>query len=62
MDPQTPRSAGELARSPLTILAFGLLAGYYISYAVGLARWRMRVLRARREHERKVTAVASDER
>lgn len=51
IDPQMPRSAGEFARSPLTILLFGLLAGYYISYAVGLARWRARVMRAKRERE-----------
>jgi hypothetical protein len=36
------------ARSSLTLAVFGLLAGYYISYAVGLARWRQRVLQAKR--------------
>lgn len=30
-------------RSPLTLLVFGTLAGYYIAYAVGLLRWRHRV-------------------
>ena len=31
------------ARSPLTLLIFGTLAGYYIAYAVGLLRWRRRL-------------------
>ena len=30
-------------RSPLTLLIFGTLAGYYIAYAVGLLLWRRRV-------------------
>jgi hypothetical protein len=30
------------ARSPLTLLIFGTLAGYYIAYAAGLLRWRRR--------------------
>jgi len=29
--------------SPLTLLIFGTLAGYYVSYAVGLLRWRRRI-------------------
>lgn len=45
--PSEPRSAAEFAQSPLTLFAFGLLAGYYISYAVGLVSWRARVLRAK---------------
>ncbi|HVZ45439.1 MAG TPA: hypothetical protein VHA82_16630 [Ramlibacter sp.] len=49
--PQAQYSATEFARSPLTLSAFGLLAGYYISYAVGLLRWRGRVLRARQARE-----------
>ena len=48
IDPTAPRSASEFVQSPLTVAVFGLLAGYYISYAVGLARWRARVLRAKR--------------
>ncbi|HUI45063.1 MAG TPA: hypothetical protein VL122_03590 [Nitrospirota bacterium] len=32
-----------LARSPLTLLLFGTLAGYYVTYAVGLLRWRRRI-------------------
>lgn len=48
IEPGTSRGASEFARSPLTLFAFGLLAGYYISYAVGLALWRARVLKAKR--------------
>ena|SRR5689334_881721 len=33
-------AAADFARSPLTLAVFGLLAGYYIAYAVGLVRWR----------------------
>ena len=49
--PGMPNGLGDFARSPLTLAVFGLLAGYYISYAVGLVRWRFRVLRAKRERE-----------
>jgi hypothetical protein len=31
-----------VVRSPLTMLVFGTLAGYYVAYAVGLLRWRRR--------------------
>ena len=41
----------EFVRSPLTLVIFGVLAGYYIAYAVGLVRWRRRVMRAKRERE-----------
>ena len=51
IDPGVPRGAQDFARSPLTLSIFGLLAGYYIAYAVGLLRWRQGVLRARREAE-----------
>lgn len=30
---------GDFASSPLTLFLFGMLAAYYISYAVGLLRW-----------------------
>jgi hypothetical protein len=33
----------DFARSPLTLLIVGTLAGYYITYAVGLLRWRRQV-------------------
>lgn len=28
------------ATSPLTLLVFGVLAGYYVTYAIGLLRWK----------------------
>jgi hypothetical protein len=37
---QTPQ---DFSASPLTLGIFGLLAGYYVAYAVGLVRWRLRV-------------------
>ena len=30
----------DFVSSPLTLLIFGTLAGYYVSYAIGLLRWR----------------------
>lgn len=38
--------AADFASSALTLAVFGLLAGYYVAYAVGLLRWR-------RAHERR---------
>ena len=38
-DPQAMRSAA----SPLTMAIFGTLAGYYVTYAIGLLRWRAQV-------------------
>jgi hypothetical protein len=32
----------DFVRSPLTLLIFGILAGYYMTYATGLLRWRRR--------------------
>jgi hypothetical protein len=49
--PHVARSSDEFARSPLTLAVFGLLAGYYIAYAVGLVRWRSRVMAAKRQRE-----------
>jgi hypothetical protein len=37
-----PASNASFARSPLTLVIFGLVAGYYACYAVGLLRWRAR--------------------
>jgi hypothetical protein len=30
----------DFVKSPLTLAVFGILAGYYMTYAVGLLRWR----------------------
>ena len=35
-------SPADFGRSPLTLLIFGMLAGYYSSYAAGLLRWKGR--------------------
>ena len=51
IDTAAPRSAAEFAQSPLTLAAFGLLAGYYFYYTSGLARWRYKVLKARKARE-----------
>jgi cytochrome b561 len=40
MDPAAQPHPGDFANSPLTLAIFGLLAGYYCAYAVGLIRWR----------------------
>ena len=56
IDPGAPRTFAEFAHSPLTLGAFGLMAGHYIWYMLGLVRWRHRVLRAKREREREAGA------
>lgn len=40
-----PQGGDDFSRSALTLSVFGILAGYYITYAIGLARWRQRVLK-----------------
>jgi hypothetical protein len=40
--PFDPQSM-QLGASPLTMAIFGMLAGYYVTYAIGLLRWRARV-------------------
>jgi hypothetical protein len=35
-----PAQLQEFSQSPLTLLSFGLLAGYYAAYGIGLLRWR----------------------
>jgi hypothetical protein len=39
LDPQSLQIGGN----PLTMAIFGTLAGYYVTYAIGLLRWRHRV-------------------
>lgn len=41
-----PAARPDFAASPLTLGVFGLLAGYYVGYAIGLMGWR-------RRHERR---------
>jgi hypothetical protein len=42
---QAPPPAGmnDITYSPLTLAIFATLAGYYVTYAIGLLRWRRRV-------------------
>ena len=35
----------DFTRGPLTLVIFGTLAGYYVTYAIGLLRWRRRAAR-----------------
>jgi len=42
-----PGDPQAFTRSPLTLIAFGMLAGYFITYAIGMLRWRARVRRER---------------
>lgn len=51
IEPTASHGMDDFARSPLTLAVFGLLAGYYITYAIGLVRWRLRILRAKRQRE-----------
>jgi len=41
LDPQSMQPGS----SPLTMAIFGTLAGYYVTYAIGLLRWRAQVSR-----------------
>jgi len=42
LDPGAQPASMDVSRSPLTLAIFGLLAGYYVTYAVGLVRYRLR--------------------
>jgi len=42
------RPPADFVGSPLTLLIFGTLAGYYVAYAIGLLRWKRQVGRAAR--------------
>lgn len=39
-DVLTAAASSDFLRSPATLAIFGMLAGYYVAYAVGLLRWR----------------------
>jgi hypothetical protein len=45
MGPDFSNGMSNHAATPLTIAIFGLLAGYYVTYAVGLLRWHSTVSR-----------------
>lgn len=46
MDPNAQPNPADFASSPLTLSIFGLLAGYYVTYALGLIRYRTGLVRA----------------
>jgi hypothetical protein len=39
-DPYAQQNSASFALSPLTLGIFGVMAGYYVTYAIGLVRWR----------------------
>jgi hypothetical protein len=60
-DLEVQASAHDFSRSWLTLLCFGLLAGYYVAYAIGMLLWRRRVKAARlREQAPEVQATGGD--
>jgi hypothetical protein len=54
-----PGDPQAFVRSPLTSIAFGLLAGYYVVYAAGMLRWRARVRSERAERKAQAQAAAA---
>ena len=40
-NPYAQPASNDFAASPLTLGIFGLLAGYYVTYAIGITRWRL---------------------
>lgn len=46
MDSFSQPNPADFASSPLTLAIFGLLAGYYMTYAVGLIRYKLDLERA----------------
>jgi cytochrome b561 len=51
LEPAMPHGLEDFTRSSLTLAVFGVLASYYIAYAIGLVRWRNRVLQAKRQRD-----------
>ena len=45
IDPNAQPNPADFASSPLTLSIFGLLAGYYVTYAIGLIRYKASVER-----------------
>jgi hypothetical protein len=43
LDPNMQPSAQDFSGSALTLAIFGLIAGYYVTYAIGLVRYKARV-------------------
>jgi hypothetical protein len=53
------QQGNDFAHSPLTLCIFGLLAGYYVAYAIGLVRWRLRALAEKGRAQESVSATRS---
>ena len=52
LDAGAPQPAPDaFMRSPFTLVVIGIMGGYYITYATGLIRWRMGVMKAKRLRE-----------
>ena len=49
--PPQGHSMDHFGQNPLTLIVFGLLAGYNITYTIGLLRWRSRTLRASQQRD-----------
>ena len=43
IDPNAQPNPADFASSPLTLSIFGLLAGYYVTYAIGLLKYKANV-------------------
>lgn len=43
MPSAVPASQANVGNNPLTPLIFGTLAGYYVTFAIGLLRWRRQI-------------------
>ncbi len=51
IDPTAQPTPNDLAHNPLNMGVFGLWAGYYVTYAIGLILWRFGVLEMGRQPE-----------
>ena len=49
--PPLGHNMDHFGQNPLTLIVFGLLAGYNITYTIGLLRWRSRTLRASQQRD-----------
>lgn len=51
MSAEARHDQNSFQRSPLTLALYGLMAGYYVTYAIGLLRWRHGLIQAKRRRE-----------
>jgi hypothetical protein len=52
MGPPAPGQHDSFTTSPATLALIGILAGYFMGYAVGLLRWRFALLRQQQARDR----------